>query len=326
MSPQGLRSRFSLLPQGVVGALWMSVAACILGVLSVLVRNISADLHPFEIAFFRNVAQLLLMLPWVIAAGLAVVRTQRTWAHVRRSMFGIGAMLIWFSVLTMMPIAEATAISFSAPLFTTAGAALFLGEKVGVRRWSATAFGFVGVLLIIRPGFHEVGAPQLLALLAAALIAGSMLSNKSLARTESPNAMVVWMGVYMSLFSLPPALYVWQWPEAHVWGWLLALGVVATVAHLCINRAFGAADASFVAPFGYVQIPFIAALGFWAYGEVPDQWTWAGTAVIVVSGIYIARREAKRSHAVAAPPVAGVSSVAIEGGHDEATNPTSKNT
>lgn len=315
MSPKALSARFLMMPQTVIGALWMIVAACLLGALSMLVRNISADLHPFEIAFFRNLAQLVLMLPWVIALGVQVVRTQRVWAHVRRSTFGIGAMLIWFSVLTMMPIAEATAISFSAPLFTTAGAALFLGEKVGLRRWSATVIGFIGVLLIIRPGFQEVGIPQLLALLAAALIAGSMLSNKSLARTESPNAMVVWMGVFMSLFSLPPALYVWSWPKGDVWLWLLLLGVVATLAHLAINRAFAAADASFIAPYGFVQIPFVAGVGYIAYSEVPDIWTWIGSVVIIGSGIYIAKREAKKTKAVATPPTPGVSTVAVEGGH-----------
>jgi len=313
MSAKVLHARFLALPQTVIGAWWMILAACLLGTLSILVRNISTDLHPFEIAFFRNIAQLLLMLPWVIAAGVSVMRTQRTWAHVRRSTFGIAAMLTWFSVLTMMPIAEATAISFSAPLFTTAGAALFLGEQVGARRWVATVFGFVGVLLIIRPGVQEVGVPHLLALLAAAFIAGSMLSNKSLARTESPNSMVVWMGVYMSLFSLPPAILVWSWPEGDMWGWLLAMGLVATVAHLAINRAFRAADASFIAPFGFVQIPFIAGVGFIAYSEVPDVWTWIGSTVIIASGIYIARREAKRSKAVAAPPVPGITIVAVEG-------------
>lgn len=254
-------------------------------------RKLGSELHPFEIAFFRNLGQLVLMVPWVAYAGISVLRTKRPWAHVRRSVFGIMAMLSWFWVITKMPLAEATAISFSAPLFITFGAALFLGEKVGMRRWAATVFGFIGVLLIIRPGFQEVDTPRLVALVTAALIAGAMLSNKSLTRTEKPNAMVVWMGIFMSIFSLPPAIGVWQWPSTNAWVWLGMAAVVATVAHLALNRSFQAADASFVAPFGYVQIPFVAVLGFWIYGEVPDLWTWLGAGVIVGSGIYIARRE-----------------------------------
>ena len=307
-----MRPDLSLLSPASVGALWMLFAACMLATISLLVRHIAADLHPFEIAFFRNFGQFAFMVPWAVMVGISALRTRRIWAHVRRSGFGLCAMLTWFWVVTQMPIAEATAISFSAPLFTTAGAALFLREQVGVRRWLATAVGFVGVLLIIRPGFHEVGQPQLLALLAAALIAGAMLSNKSLAKTEPPNAMVVWMGVYMSVFSLPPALTVWTWPEAHVWAWLLMLGIVATLAHLAINRAFGAADASFIAPFGFVQIPFVAGVGFIAYAEVPDLWTWAGSAVIVASGIYIARREAKLSKVRAVQPALGIATLGVE--------------
>ncbi|MCW8916409.1 MAG: DMT family transporter [Magnetovibrio sp.] len=290
-----------------VGALWMSLAACLIGVLSLLVRNVSSDLHPFEIAFFRNIGQLILMLPWVLVAGISVLKTQRTWAHVRRSSFGICAMLTWFWVVTKMPIAEATAISFSAPLFTVAGAALFLRENVGVRRWVATIIGFCGVLLIIRPGFQTIDMPRLLALMAAALIAGSMLSNKSLTRTETPNTMVVWMGVYMSLFSVGPAVMVWSWPSSgEIWFWLGFMGVVATVAHLALNRGFRAADASFIAPFGYVQIPFVAAAGFWTYGELPDVWTWIGSTIIVGSGIYIARREAQLAKAYRAANAAMV--------------------
>lgn len=313
MSPKDLQARFLGLPSAVVGAGWMIVAACLLGVLSVLVRHVAQELHPFEIAFFRNVAQLILMLPWLVVAGLSVVRTHRNWAHMRRSLFGICAMLTWFSVLTMLPIAEATAITFAAPLFTTAGAALLMGEKVGVRRWSATMFGFIGVLLIIRPGFQEVGLGHGLALLAAVLIAAAMLTNKSLARTEHPNAMVLWMGIYMTAFSIMPAASVWTWPTVDAWPWLAAIGLVATAAHLALNHSFSVADASFVAPFGFTQIPFIAVLGYAVYGEVPDLWTWAGAAVIVASGIYIARREAKVSKAVAAPPAPEVVSVAREG-------------
>lgn len=295
-----------------LGALWMLGAACLLGTLSLMVRHIAGNLHPFEIAFFRNLGQLAFMVPWAVMAGVQVVRTERVWAHVRRSAFGICAMLSWFWVVTQMPIAEATAISFSAPLFTTAGAALFLREKVGPRRWAAAAVGFTGVLMIIRPGVHAVELPEVVALLSAVFIAGSMLSNKSLARTEKPNAMVLWMGIFMSLFSLPPALMVWTWPESDLWAWLVALGVVATLAHLAINRAFASADASFIAPFGFAQIPFVAAVGFGVFGEIPDMWTFVGAGVIMASGVYTAHREAKVNRAVSAPPQPGVVTVGRE--------------
>lgn len=306
------RPNLSLMSPATVGALWMLFAACMLATISLLVRHISGELHPFEIAFFRNLGQFLFMVPWVMAAGLAMLKTKRVWAHVRRSGFGLCAMLTWFWVVTQMPIAEATAISFSAPLFTTAGAALFLGEKVGARRWAATVVGFIGVLMIIRPGMQEIGLPQALALLSAILIAAAMLSNKSLVRTEMPNSMVVWMGGLMSIFSLPPAIAVWEWPQGWVWAWLLALGLVATIAHLAINRAFASSDASFVSPFGFAQIPFVALVGFIVYAEMPDAWTWAGAFVIMASGVYTARREAKVNRTVTAPPQPDVVSMGFE--------------
>lgn len=304
MSSQSLRTRYSLIPAPALAAGLMVIAACLLGAISLFVRKLAADMHPFEIAFFRNLGQLVFMLPLVIYAGVQLLKTKRIWAHARRSVFGLFAMLTWFSVITMMPLAEATAISFSAPLFTTAGAALFLREQVGVRRWVASAVGFAGVMMIIRPGVQAVGLAEILALLTAVFIAGSMLSNKSLSRTEKPVAMVTWMGIFMTAFSLPPAISVWQWPsQTETWAWIAALGLVATLAHLCLSRAYGLADASFVAPYGFAQIPFIAVMGIILYGEMPDVWTWCGGAVIISSGVYIARREAKLAKAKAAKAV-----------------------
>ncbi|MBL4748157.1 MAG: DMT family transporter [Magnetovibrio sp.] len=282
----------------VMGAIWMMLAACLLGVLSLLARKISADLHPFEVAFFRNFAQFVLMLPWLAVMGLNIMRTKRVWAHIRRSSFGILGMMSLFWVLPKMPIAEVTAIAFSAPLFTTLGAALFLREPVGQRRWFATMSGFIGVLIIIRPGFQEVGQVQLVAVMAAVLIAGAMLSNKSLSKTENPNAMVLWMGFFMSLFSLPSALAVWQWPTGETWGWLLLLGIVATTAHVVLNQAYSMGDVSYIAPYGFVQIPFVAVLGYMLYGETPDMWTWVGASIIIGAGIYTAHREAKHKRAL----------------------------
>ena len=293
--------KFQQLPAAVRGALWMSAASIFLGILSVTVRHLSKDLHPFEIAFFRNFGQFALMLPWVVYSGIGVMKTERIGAHVRRSIFGIIAMLTWFTALSLVPVAKATALGFSAPLFATLGAALFLGETVRARRWTATALGFVGTLIIVRPGFQTLNGSELLALGSAALIAGALLSNKSLARTENPNVMVVWMGLFMTLFSIGPAIYVWQWPQGETWAWLALTGVIATFAHQSINRAFKTSDASYVMPFGFVQLPAVALMGYMVFGEVADIYTWIGAAVIFSSGVYIVHREAKAAIKTDAP-------------------------
>ena len=286
------QQKFNLLPAPVRGALWMIIASTMLGTINVLVRHISKDLHPFEIAFFRNFGQFVFMLPWLVFSGLAVMKTKRIGAHIRRSLFGIAAMLTWFTALSLLPVAKVTALGFTAPLFATIGAALILREKVRARRWGATIIGFIGALVILRPGIYSIGSSELVALGGAALIAFALLSNKSLARTEQPNAMVLWMGLFMTLFSLPPAIYVWQWPVGETWAWLAMLGAVATIAHLAINRAFIASDASYVMPFGFIQLPAVAIMAFFMFGEVSDMLTWVGAAIIFASGIYIARREA----------------------------------
>lgn len=287
-----VQQKFSLLSAPVRGAFWMVIASTMLGTLNVLVRHISGDLHPFEIVMFRNFGQFAFMLPWLAFSGLAVMKTKRIGAHIRRSLFGIAAMLTWFFALSLLPVAKVTALGFTAPLFGTIGAALILREKVRARRWSATIIGFIGALIILRPGINSIGSSELVALGGAALIAFALLSNKSLARTEQPNAMVLWMGFFMTIFSLPPAIYVWRWPVGETWAWLVMLGAVATIAHLAINRAFIAADASYVMPFGFVQLPAVAILGFLMFGEAPDMLTWVGGAIIFASGVYIARREA----------------------------------
>jgi len=288
------------------GALWM-VAACIgLGAMNVLIRHLSLSLHPFEIAFFRCLGQVVFMVPWIVARGVARMRTDRLRFHALRSAVGLTAMLFWFSALALMPVAEATALSFTAPLFATVGAALILGETVRVRRWSATAVGFLGALIILRPGISQFTWAAGLALTSAAFMAGSALTVKSLSRTDSPNVIVIYMGLFMTPVSLLPALFVWQTPGLETALWLVVLGALATVSHLMLNRAFAAADASAVLPFDFVRLPAAAVLAYLAFGEVADLWTWVGGAVIFGSSIYIARRESRHGRTAPGPAAAVV--------------------
>jgi drug/metabolite transporter (DMT)-like permease len=223
--------------------------------------------------------------------------TQRLSVHVWRALIGVAAMLLWFSALAVLPLAQAVALNFTVPLFATAGAALFLGEVVRVRRWSATIVGFVGVLVIVRPGFAEVSPAALLPVLAAVVMAVSTLVVKSLARTEQPAAIVFYMTLLMTPLSLPPALFVWQTPSWSALGWMGLVAVVANASHILMTRAYGVADASAVLPFDYTRLPFTAAIGYLAFAEVPDLWTWVGAAVIAAATFYIAQREAAQARA-----------------------------
>ncbi|MGF1610786.1 MAG: DMT family transporter [Kiloniellales bacterium] len=275
------------------GALYMAAAALGFAVMNTIIRYLSADFEPLQIAFFRNVFALAFMLPWLSRVGVTGLRTQRLGTHLWRAAIGFLSMVCWFYAIALLPLAEAISLNFTVPLFVTIGAALVLGEVVRLRRWSATIVGFLGVLIIVRPGFAEVTWPMALPILAAALMAVAALIVKSLSATEPPAVVVVYMNLILTPLSLVPALFVWRWPD----GWslllFLALGLVAAVAHIALTRSYARADASAVMPFDYLRLPFVAVLGFLLFGELPDLWTWLGAAVIAAAAIYIARREAQ---------------------------------
>lgn len=308
MSPaetvEACAARLAALPPATRGALCMIASGAFFAVMMTMVRLLSQDLHPFETAFFRNALGLVFLMPWVARAGFSTLRTGRWRVHGMRALFGLGAMLSLFTALSRMPLAEVTALSFTAPLFATAGAALVLRERVRLRRWTATLIGFLGVLIVLRPGVAVVNPATPIALTAAAFMAAAMLSIKSLSRTEHPNAIVFMMGVLMAPASLLPALFVWTTPDLSDVPWLLTMGLSATIGQILLTRAFTFADASAVMPYGFAQLVFVSVLGYAIFGERPDIWTWIGGAVIVTATVYIARREARLARQLrAAAPV-----------------------
>lgn len=273
------------------GALYMTAAAFFFSIMNYLVRLAGQELNPIEVAFFRNLFALLFMMPWLLRVGRSGLATRRLGGHVWRALFGMGAMFCWFYSVTLMPLAEAVSLNFTVPLFATAGAALVLGEVVRLRRWTATVVGFLGVLVILRPGFTEVTWVTGLPIVAAAFMAGATLFVKSLSETESPNTIVLYMNLLLTPLSLVPALFVWQWPSTTTLSYMALLGLLAAAAHIALTRAYAVADASAVLPLDYTRLPFVAAIAFLAFGEVPDLWTWVGAGIIAGSALYIAHRE-----------------------------------
>ena len=296
---------FRRLPGTSRGAILILVSGAAFALMMALVRLVADDIHPFETAFFRNLLGLVFMSPWLAVAGVAPLRSGRWRAHVMRSAFGLAAMLSLFLALTLLPLAEATALSFTSPLFATIGAAVILRERVRRRRWAATLVGFAGALIILRPGAGTFDPSSLVALSAAVFIACAMLSIKSLSRTEHPNAIVVMMGLLMTPASLVPALFVWRWPSEATWGWLLLIGLSATIGQVCLTRAFAAAEASAVLPYDFFRLIFAALLGYLMFDQVPDAWTLVGGLVILGASVYIARREAMVARRATPPTTVG---------------------
>jgi drug/metabolite transporter (DMT)-like permease len=287
--------------------LWMIGAAFFFSILSATIRHLTGELHPLQIAFFRNLFGLAFMLPWLARAGLGSLRTGRFGLYLWRTIIGLMSMFTWFWALALLPFAEAVALSFTTtPLFATMGAALVLKERVRLRRWSATLLGFFGVLVILRPGPAEalnIGA--ILVIVSCALSGATTLMVKDLLRTESSNAVVTYMVLLMTPISLAPALFVWSWPEPWTWAILIGMGLVATIGHICITHSYKLAEASAVLPYDYTRMIFAAAIGYLWFAEIPDLWTWVGAGIIAASAIYIAHREALYGQASASQSATG---------------------
>jgi drug/metabolite transporter (DMT)-like permease len=274
------------------GAALMTLAAVLFGLMVVCIRLAAAELHTFQIAFFRNLFGLLFALPLLQRAGIGVLRTQRFGLYFVRCLIGLGAMLGGFWSYVHLPLAQAVALSYTTPLFVTIGAVVLLGETVRLRRWSAVAIGFLGVLVILRPGWVPLSFDALVALIAAALAAIAAISIKFLSRTEPAAAIVIYMVLIMTPLSLLPALWVWQWPSLEVWLWVALTGLFGTVAHMALTHAYKLGDASAMTPYNFIQLPVVAVLAWFLFGEALDLWTALGAGIVFAAVAYIAHREA----------------------------------
>ena len=284
--------------------LLMTASAVMFGVMAVVIRLASEHMHAFEIGFFRSFFGLIFALPLLIKPGLRLLHTQRFSLYLLRSLFGTVSMLCSFWALSHLPLAQAISISYSTPLFVTIGAVLMLGEVVRLRRWSAVIIGFVGVLVILRPHSSDFSPAMLIALLSAALAAGSYISIKFLSRTEPPDAVVIYMTLIMTPLSLMPALLDWSWPSAMGWLWLAVIGFLGTAAQVCMTRAYQLGEVSALVPLNFLQLPVVVVLAGGLFGEKLDLTTACGAAAIIGANLYIARREVQLARKVTIDPQA----------------------
>jgi drug/metabolite transporter (DMT)-like permease len=255
------------------------------------IRYVSATIHPFEIALFRNLFALIVVMPWFYRYGISTLRTQHFGLHALRALFNIMAMLSFFYALSITPLSEVTALGFTAPIFATVLAALVLREVVRARRWTAIAIGFLGTLIILRPGFEAIGTGQLLVLFSSMIWACALLVIKTLGRTDSSATIISYMALLMIPLSLVPALFVWQWPAGQEWGWLIAIGVLGGIGQFGMTEALRQADTAVVMPIDFFKLIWVAVIAYLAFAERPDLYTWIGGSVIFASTLYISYRE-----------------------------------
>lgn len=275
-------------------------AVALFATMDALVKHLAPIYPVLQLVFFRSLfAFLPLSLLIARSGGLGALRTSQPLGHVARSLAGLAAIFLLFLAFALLPLAEAVALSFAGPLFLTLLSIPLLGEQVGPRRWAAVVVGFLGVLVIVRPGAGVFGLEALVPLGGALAYAFAMVSVRKLARTETNAAIVFYFTLSCTVASAAALPFVWVAPQLADLPALVGVGLLGGVAQLFMTQAFRLAPAAVVAPFEYLAILLAVGYGYAFWGEVPDRWTLVGAAIVTASGLYILRREAIRRRAQA---------------------------
>ena len=273
--------------------LWMLVSTAVLASMHAVVRHVSADMHPFEIAFFRNIFGLIAVLPMLLGIGWSGLRSRQPKLQVLRGVTGIVAMLCWFYSLSVVPIATATALSFTAAVFASLGAFLLLGERMRLRRWTAVVISFVGVLIILRPGTEGFDIQALFVLASAVMWGTNVVIVKQLSRTDSTVSIVAWMSISLTILSIPPAVAVWTWPGPDQLFWLAIIGLLGTIGHLTMIRGLRQAETTAVMSVDFSRLLWATLFGSLFFADPIDALTWLGGGIIFAGGLYIIYRESR---------------------------------
>lgn len=279
-------------PTPMRAALLMFGSTMAFGLMAIAIRYASRHVPTQEVAFFRNAFGLLALLPFLLRPGSSPFRTRQLPRYFVRSLIGLASMLCAFWAIGHLPISQAISLSYSTPLFVTIAAVLFLGETVRMRRWAAVVCGFIGVLIIVRPGAESFSPGLLVAVLAAVLSSLVAIQIKQLTRVDGADTVVFYTYVFWVPMSLVPALFGWVWPNSTGWMWLIATGVLGTLGQLMWTRALRLGEVSALTPISFMQLPLVALLGWLLFGETLDRWTVIGAGIILGANAYIAHREA----------------------------------
>ncbi|CAO3426584.1 DMT family transporter [Azospirillum endophyticum] len=283
-----------------LGILSMLLAMVLMTMMNALAK-ILAETYPLgEVTFFRNLFALLPAVAMVAAAGgRSCLRTDHWQGHLWRAVVGLVSMVLLFWAYHLMPLANAVAISYSAPLFLTALSVPLLGERVGPFRWAAVVVGFVGVLIMVQPGAGMLDRGALVALIAAVCFALAMIAMRQLGRTEKPVTTVFYFTVISASLSALALPFGWTTPDGHALALMAAMGIAGGGAQYFSTRAYSLARAVVVGPFSYASLIYATILGWVVWGDVPAPHVIIGATVVIGSGLLILYRETRRA---ASPP------------------------
>ncbi|MBX2825470.1 MAG: DMT family transporter [Gammaproteobacteria bacterium] len=257
-------------------------------------KLLTASFHPVQIMWSRQLALLLVVVFLLLRHGPAILKTTRTGLQIGRGALAVCSGLLFIYAVKFVPLADAVAASFVAPFFLTMMGAFFLGEKVGIRRWSAVVIGFIGALIIVRPGMGVIHPAAMLVVIAAGFYAARQITGRLLADTDSTITTICYTGITASLLTTLPLPFVWQWPDTSSQLMLLvAMSLLAGTGEILVIRALEVSEAVVLAPIHYTLIIWGTIYGYLIFNQLPDLWTWLGTTIIVAAGIYTLHRDVK---------------------------------
>ena len=269
----------------------MIIATVLFSVMHASIKHMSSNMHPFEIAFFRNLFGLLVIAPWFIKYGIEPLKTKKIKLHMARSFFNVIAMLSFFYSLSIAPLADVASLAFTAPLFASILAVFFLKEIIGIKRILAIIVGFIGAIIIIDPVYSSINNGHIFTLLSASVWSVSLIIIKILGRTESSVTITSYMVIIMIPLSGIAALFHWEAPSINDLIFLMIIGISGTAAQMLLAQALRQGDTSIIMPFDFLKLIWAVVIGYLFFFEVPSINTWFGSIIIFLSTIYIANRE-----------------------------------
>lgn len=278
-------------PPTLRGIIFMSASTVGFAVMHTMIRHVSQELHPFQIVFCRNLFGLLVFLPMFMRHGIEPFKTQHLPKHFLRAGLNMIAMSAFFYALSITPISRVTALAFSAPIFTAVLSFFLLGERFRLHRWSAIIMGFIGALVILRPGIIPLDLGSFLVLLSAFAWGITMIVIKVLSRTDSAMTITSYVTLLLTFFAFIPAMWVWRTPQFETWAWLVVIGLAGTLAQVALAQALKEGETTVVLPFDFLKLVWVSIMAYWLFNEIADLWTWVGAIIIIASVIYVTHRE-----------------------------------